>query len=78
MTARRATRPPAPPITSPARFLARAAAGHGVRVEIPFTDTHWEAYRVASEFPLARGWERQLDRDDNGLFYDGRAHRGAV
>ena len=42
------------------------------RVEIPFTDSHWEAYRVAPEFPLARGWERQLDRANNPLFYDGR------
>ena len=27
---------------------------------------------VAPEFPLARGWERQLDTKDNALFYDGR------
>jgi hypothetical protein len=27
---------------------------------------------VAPSFPLARGWERQLDRKVNGLFYDGR------
>jgi hypothetical protein len=42
------------------------------RVEIPFTDNHWESARVAPSFPLARGWERQLDRKLNGLFYDGR------
>jgi hypothetical protein len=41
------------------------------RLEIPFTLFHWEAYEVAPEFPLARGWERQLDRKDNALFYDG-------
>jgi hypothetical protein len=42
------------------------------RIEIPFTNSHWEAYRVALAVPLARGWERQLDRAENPLFYDGR------
>jgi hypothetical protein len=41
------------------------------RLEIPFTAGHWEAYRVAPRFPLARGWERQLDVKDNALFYHG-------
>jgi len=41
------------------------------RVEIPFTRSHWEASEVASRFPLARGWERQLDAGKNALFYDG-------
>lgn len=41
------------------------------RLEIPFTAGHWEAYRVAPDFPLARGWERQLDVKDNALFYNG-------
>lgn len=47
-------------------------AGPPYRIEIPFTLFHWEAYEVAPEFPLARGWERQLDTKDNALFYDGR------
>ncbi len=42
------------------------------RLEIPFTLFHWEAYEVAPEFPLARGWERQLDTKYNALFYDGK------
>jgi hypothetical protein len=42
------------------------------RIEIPFTDNHWESARVAPYVPLARGWERQLDRKVNALFYDGR------
>ena len=50
-----------------------------VRVEIPFTRQHWEAAYVAPDAPLARGWERQLDRVTNPLFYDGplsaRAYR---
>ena len=41
------------------------------RVEIPFTRSHWEASEVAAEFPLARGWERQLDAGKNALFYAG-------
>jgi hypothetical protein len=55
-------------------FLERqaGAAGPTFRVEIPFTRFHWEAYVVASRFPLARGWERQLDTKGNALFYDGR------
>ena len=70
-------------------FLERqpGAAGPTFRVEIPFTRFHWEAYVVASRFPLARGWERQLDTKYNALFYDGRLtasrydawlHRSAV
>jgi hypothetical protein len=43
-----------------------------VRVEIPFTDMHYEALWVAREIPLARGWLRQVDRAHNPLFYDGR------
>jgi hypothetical protein len=49
-------------------FLARRP-GPPFRVEIPFTQFHWEAYQVAPSFPLARGWERQLDIKYNPLFY---------
>lgn len=41
------------------------------RVEIPFTLNHWESHYVATEFSLARGWERQADREVNPLFYAG-------
>jgi hypothetical protein len=60
-------------------FLERqpGADGPTFRVEIPFTRFHWEAYVVASRFPLARGWERQLDTKDNALFYDGRLTAGS-
>jgi hypothetical protein len=51
---------------------ARQRAEGPFRTEIPFTDNHWESARVAPTVPLARGWERQLDRKVNGLFYDGR------
>jgi hypothetical protein len=51
------------------RFLERRPGTF--RVEIPFTENHWEAARVAPAIPLARGWERQLDRRYGALFYDG-------
>lgn len=41
------------------------------RVEVPFTRSHWEARYVGLDRPLARGWQRQLDMRNNGLFYDG-------
>ena len=51
-------------------FLERQP-GAPFRIEIPFTKFHWEAYAVAPHVPIARGWERQLDRKYNHLFYDG-------
>jgi hypothetical protein len=52
------------------RFLEKQRPELG-RVEIPFTRSHWEAAVVAPHFPLARGWERQLDAGRNPLFYAG-------
>lgn len=51
------------------RFLERVAAP-GERVEVPLTMNHWEAADLAKVVPLARGWERQLDRKANPIFYD--------
>jgi hypothetical protein len=42
------------------------------RVEIVPQRNHWESATVAREFPLARGWERQVDLARNPLFYAGR------
>ncbi len=55
------------------RFLRKqpGASAHAWRVEVPFTQGHWEADRLAPIFPLARGWERQLDIADDRLFYEG-------
>lgn len=39
------------------------------RLEIPLTREHWETSFVASDFPLARGWERQTDLLDNPALY---------
>jgi hypothetical protein len=56
------------------RPLERFLGGKGgplVRVEIPFTHSHWEAAVVAPTYPLARGWERQLDTKYDGIFFKG-------
>jgi hypothetical protein len=49
-------------------FLATQDATTG-RLEIPFTREHWEAAYVAPHFPLARGWERQLDVQYDEVLY---------
>jgi hypothetical protein len=51
-------------------FLAKVVKP-GERVEVPMTVNHWEAADLAKAVPLARGWERQLDRKANPIFYDG-------
>ncbi|MCL2769227.1 MAG: hypothetical protein FWD42_03860 [Solirubrobacterales bacterium] len=43
------------------RWLATHHPGP-VRVEVPFTRSHWEAALLAPQVELARGWERQLDK----------------
>ena len=51
------------------RFLAPRARP-GERLEVPLTKNHWEANYLARQYPIARGWHRQLDRRANPLFYD--------
>jgi hypothetical protein len=53
-------------------FLDTQRGADPFRVEIPFTANHWESARVAPHVPLARGWERQLDKKYNALFYADR------
>ncbi len=50
------------------RFLD-AHGGRLVRVEVPFTHSHWEAALLAPKFVLARGWERQLDTKYDPIFF---------
>lgn len=52
------------------RFLEQEGRTPG-RIEIPFTRAHFEAYEVARQWPIARGWQRQLDIERNRLFYGG-------
>jgi len=40
------------------------------RIEVVPTRNHFEARFIAPQVMLARGWERQLDRARNALFYD--------
>ncbi len=58
-----------PSYYQPLLSFLHAQGGPPFRIEIPFTTNHWEAAEVAPSFALARGWERQLDRQDNGIFY---------
>lgn len=39
------------------------------RVEVVPLRDHWESAYLPPTVPLARGWERQVDTDRNGLFY---------
>jgi hypothetical protein len=62
------------PSTSSAYYtpLKRFLAAHGgplLRVEVPFTHSHWEAALLAPGFALARGWERQLDTKNDPIFF---------
>ena len=50
------------------QFLGTQDAARG-RLEIPFTRTHTEASAVGTKFPLARGWERQVDLGLNDVLY---------
>jgi hypothetical protein len=54
----------------PLLMFLQMQPGRPFRTEIPFTQFHYEAYEVAPRFPLARGWERQLDIQNDALFYD--------
>jgi len=47
------------------------AASAGPRIHIPPTKNRWEAVYVAPDYPLARGWLRQLEAEDFDLFDDG-------
>jgi hypothetical protein len=50
-------------------YLESRSHGRAMRIEVPFTSTHWDATILARDFLLARGWERQLDTRYDGLFY---------
>lgn len=54
--------------------LRRLDVGYGARparIEVVPTAAHWEARWVAPQIMIARGWERQLDRGRDGIFYSG-------
>lgn len=43
------------------KFISQHVKGP-IRIEVPFTRSHWEAALLAPHVALARGWERQLDK----------------
>ncbi len=51
------------------QFLSSVDA-EDARVEVVPTQRHWETAYVAFEFPIARGWERQLDIRFQPMFYE--------
>lgn len=58
------------PLLSELRALGVGDGARPARIEVlPLTD-HWEARWVPPHVMIARGWERQLDRYRNGVFYD--------
>jgi hypothetical protein len=58
------------PLLAELRGLGVGYGRRPVRIEVVPTVTHWEARYVAPAVMIARGWERQLDRDRNALFYE--------
>jgi hypothetical protein len=56
---------------APVSDFLRGATDHGqYRVEVLPADHHWESAYVPRGIYIARGWERQLDRKLNSLFYE--------
>lgn len=49
-------------------FLRTQDPAQGL-VEVPALRQHWESYYVAKAFPIARGWERQIDLRYNEILY---------
>ena len=66
---RAGTRRPRRPSTRRCSTSSRRAPARRAP-EVPLTRNHWEATYLAQDYPLARGWHRQLDRKVNPLFYD--------
>jgi hypothetical protein len=49
-------------------FLQRDADGP-MRIEVPLTRSHWESVYLARRFPIARGWQTQLDVKYDPIFH---------
>jgi hypothetical protein len=58
------------PLLRELRALRVGGSENPARIEVVPTAAHWEARFLAPRVMLARGWERQLDRYRNPLFYD--------
>ena len=53
-------------------YLDAHSDGQPLRIEVPFTQSHWDATILGQRFALARGWDRQLDTRYDDLFYGPR------
>ena len=58
-------------------YLDAHSDGQPLRIEVPFTQSHWDATILGQRFALARGWDRQLDTRYDGLFYETQLTAGA-
>ena len=61
------------PLLGELRALGIGYGRRPARIEVVPTVDHWEARYVAPAVMIARGWERQLDRYRNALFYQEHA-----
>jgi len=52
------------------RYLDSQTHGAPIRIEEAFTRSHWDTVVLGRRFLLARGWDRQLDTEDDALFYE--------
>jgi hypothetical protein len=59
------------PLLGELKRLGLGYSGRPARVEALPSRNHGEARFLAAQVPLARGWERQLDRHYDGIFYGG-------
>lgn len=56
---------------APVRDFLRGEPDHrSQRIEVLPVEHHWESAYLPRDLYIARGWERQLDRKLNGLFYE--------
>lgn len=51
-------------------YLDAHSDGEPLRIEVPFTQSHWDATILGQRFGLARGWDRQLDTRYDSIFYE--------
>ncbi len=58
------------PLLGELRALGVGYGARPARIEVVATADHWEARWLAPHVMIARGWERQLDVDHDGLFYE--------
>jgi hypothetical protein len=57
------------PLLDHLRAIGALDTNRPTRIEVVPTLVHWDARWVAADVSIARGWERQVDRANNSLFY---------